>query len=512
LESAWVLFAKPKEPGNRDEAVAPVVETADSTIGSLIDSEEIHNVPLNGRNLQQLVLLAPGVNQVNADGSPGTYTHGNASTFSASGLRPVGMMELLDGANVSNFYKEGSGNTTGNTSLGVEAVSQFEVLTSTYSAEFGGQGAVVNEATRSGANQVHGSAYGFDRDSIFNAQPYAFPNTNPPANPFHKVQFGGAVGGPIKRDKTFFFGNFEALRASIGLEAGGRTLNADARNGQVPCTLPAAKGLPCTNGLATVAISPAMAAVLKLYPTASAGAHDYGDGTVAFTGGASTTQDENYVFGRVDHHFSGTDTVFASYVLDNGRTLAATVPMAGFGSREFGRNQYSTIEENHVFNSNLINVADIHFVRLVQQINPQTTGADQPALNAFSPDYGATLIDPTFGLSTLGGGFILGIAQDRFTLSDHLYWTHGGHQFKMGLDANKIIGNVYEPLNSYGIWVFLNLPALLEGHPYEIYGPLGGPETARRSMREYEVIPFIADDWRLNSKLVLNASACATAM
>jgi len=483
---------------------APLVETSDSSVGSLINSKQMRDLPLNGRDLQQLILLTPGVNQVNATGSPGTYTHGNAATFSASGLRPVGMMELLDGANVSNFYKEGAGNTTGNTSLGVEAVSQFQTLTSTYSAEFGGQGAVVNEATRSGTNQFHGSAYIFDRDSIFNAEPYTFPHATPAASPFHKAQFGGAVGGPIKKGKTFFFANYEGLRASIGLEAPGRTLNANAQAGYVPCAVDTAATCG-SNGLAYVGVSPNMAKVLPLFPTPTG--IDYGDGTAAFTGTASTTQDENFFFGRLDHQFSQKDSLFASYVLDNGRTLAATVPVAGYGSKEFGRNQYLTVEENHIFSPSLINIADIHGVRLVQNINPQTTGADQPALDTFGPQYAGAYIDTVFGPNPIGGGAILGIAQDRYTLSDHLYWTRGKHTIKMGLEASKIIGNVWEPLNAYGYWIFINLPSLLQASPYEVYGPVetnGVAGSPKRSLREYEVVPFVADDWRVNSHLTLN--------
>ena len=503
---------------------APLVETADSSIGSLIDSKTMRDAPLNGRNLQELILLSPGVNQVNADGSPGTYTHGNSSTFSASGLRPVGMMELLDGANVSNFYKEGAGNTEGNSSLGVEAVSQFQTLTSTYSAEFGGQGAVINEATRSGTNQVHGSAYGFDRDTIFNALNYQFPGPKNQPNPFHKAQFGGSVGGPIQKNKSFYFANFEGLLASIGLTSPGETLDANAQTGELPyCVIhPGTQANPCTNtSLVNVGIDPGMANVIPLFPggakygpkvtlgslIANSGYNVGNTGLQNFTGSASTTQDENFVFGRVDHHFSDRDSIFSSYVFDNARTLAATVPVAGYGSKEFGRNQYLTIEENHLFSLNLVNVADIHFVRLRQQISPQATGADQTALNAFGAQFGATDILPVFGPNAVGGGFLLAIAQDRFTVSDHLYWTHGKHALKFGLDANKIIGTVYEPLTSYGAWIFISMPSLLQGIPYEIYGPVennGAAGNAERSFHEYEVIPFIADDWRVNSHLIFN--------
>jgi hypothetical protein len=494
--------------GNATEQVvvtgdAPLIETTDSTVGALISSEQVRDVPLNGRELQQLILLTPGVNQVNGDGPPGTYTHGNSSTFSASGLRPVGMMELLDGANVSNFYKEGAGNTTANTSLGVEAVDQFETLTSTYSAEFGGQGAVVNMASRSGTNQMHGSAYLFDRDSIFNANNYVFPNSTPAPNPFHKVQFGGSAGGPIRKDKTFFFANYEGLRASIGLTAPGITLNNNARAGNVPCTT--APTYPCVNGLANVGVAPSIANVLKLYPAVTG--TDNGNGTANFTGAASTTQNENYFLGRVDHHFSDKDSIFSSYVWDTGHTLAATVPVTGYGSKEYGRNQYLTLQENHVLSSSLLNVADLHWVRLVQQIEPQTTGADSPALDAFGPAFAATTISTSFGVNAIGGGTILAIAQSRFALSDHVYWTLGKHALKFGLDANKIIGTVYEPLSSYGSWSFLNLPNLLQNIPQTIVGPIetnGVAGNAERSLREYEVVPFLADDWHLNPHLTLN--------
>jgi hypothetical protein len=503
---------------------APLVETTDSGIGSLIDSEQMRDVPLNGRNLQQLILLTPGVNQVNADGSPGTYTHGNSSTFSASGLRPVGMMELLDGANVSNFYKEGAGNTEGNSSLGVEAVSQFQTLTSTYSAEFGGQGAVINAATRSGTNQLHGSAYGFDRDTIFNALNYQFPGPKNQPNPFHKEQFGGSVGGPIQKDKTFFFSNFEGLLASIGLTSPGTTLDANAQAGELPyCVInPGTAANPCTNtSLVSVGIDPGMASVIPLFPGGAKykqnvtlgslianNTYNAGNtGLQSFTGSATTTQNEKYFFGRVDHHFSDKDSIFSSYVLDNARSLAATVPVAGYGSKEFGRNQYLTVEENHLFNPSLVNVADLHFVRLRQQISPQTLGSDQTAMSVFGPQFGATSITTGFGANAIGGGFILGVAQERFTLSDHLYWTHGKHAFKFGLDANKITSIVYEPLTSYGFYQFNTLPRLLGNVPYEIYGPVflnGAAGNAERNFQEIEVIPFVADDWRINSHLTLN--------
>ncbi len=495
------------KPGNTSEQIvvtadAPLVETANSALGGLIDQKQVRELPLNGRNLQQLILLAPGVNQVNADGVPGTYTHGNSSTFSVAGLRPVGMTELLDGADVSNFYKEGAGNTTANTSLGAEAVAEFQTLTNTYSAEFGGQGAVINEATRSGTNAFHASGYWFYRDSYFNALNYVFPfqGSNQPS--FHKIQYGATAAGPIRKDKTFFFLNYEGLSQAIGQSQAGTTLDTNARLGYVPCRLSAATACNSTNGLTYVGVSPNMARVLPFFPIAT-GASIAGTGTAFFTGSDTTTVDEKYATARIDHRFSDRDSLFGSYVVDTGNTFAISLPVTGYGSIEFGRNQYLTLQENHVVSPTLVNVADLHFVRLNQQISPQTLGAQAPALDFFGGSYAAGYISAP-GLSTVGGGTILKIADDKFTWSDHVYWTVGKHALKVGLDVNRTDANVYEPLLGGGVWTFPSLIGLLQASPSAVSGPAPGSGDAERGFRETEILPFIQDDYKVNARLTLN--------
>src|SRR5438105_3340833 len=133
------------------------VETTSSSVSSLVNQVQMRELPLNGRNFEQLILLAPGALSYPAGGSSALV--GRAATYSISGSRPEGYAILLDGENIQNWWQRGTGAAVTGTSLGIEAITEFQTLTNTYSAEFGGNGAVINSATKSGTNSFHGSAY-----------------------------------------------------------------------------------------------------------------------------------------------------------------------------------------------------------------------------------------------------------------------------------------------------------------------------------------------------------------
>src|SRR5579872_486433 len=193
------------------EANVSQVETENSTLSSLVNEKQMVELPLNGRNFEQLILLAPGAVSYPAGGSSALV--GRAATFSVSGSRPEGHAILLDGENLQDWWQRGSGANVSGTSLGVEAIAEFQTLTNTYGAEFGGNGAVVNAVTRSGTNGFHGSAFDFLRNSSLDARNF-FDLKAPPA--FRKNQYGGSVGGPIKKDKLFFFVTYEGIRQLLG--------------------------------------------------------------------------------------------------------------------------------------------------------------------------------------------------------------------------------------------------------------------------------------------------------
>ena len=143
------------------------VEVASASLGTLIGGQQMSNLPINGRNFESLIMLAPGVQTVNTMAP--NARQGRANTFSAAGARPEGFVLLMDDEAIDNFFRRGMGTITGS-SLGMEAMAEFQTLTNTYGAQFGGNGAVMNAVSKSGTNDIHGSGYYFFRNSALDAR------------------------------------------------------------------------------------------------------------------------------------------------------------------------------------------------------------------------------------------------------------------------------------------------------------------------------------------------------
>ena len=205
------------------------VETTSTAISNTVEPIQMRELPLNGRNFEQLILLSPGVTIHQAIGYTALNGFGNA--YSVSGSRTRGQWELLDDNDVMNWQGRGSGAGVLGTQLGVDAIAEFQVLTNTYSSQYGGNGAVITSVTRSGSNSLHGSAYEFIRNSALDARNFF----DPPKIPlFQKNQFGGTLGGPIKKDKMFFFVNYEGIRQDTGVDYPFILPDAEAHFGFVP--------------------------------------------------------------------------------------------------------------------------------------------------------------------------------------------------------------------------------------------------------------------------------------
>jgi hypothetical protein len=192
------------------------VNTETSSVGALIAPTQMENLPLNGRNFTDLLSLAPGVATVPASGGGGgqsATTYGQSTNYSISGSRPVGMAYMLDNTDIRNQMDHGAGISVMGTSLGMEAIQEFTILTNTYSAEFGGTGAAVNAVTKSGTNELHGTVYEYFRNSAMDAKNYF--DVNKPS--FKRNNFGASIGAPIKKDSAFFFFNYEGLRSNTGI-------------------------------------------------------------------------------------------------------------------------------------------------------------------------------------------------------------------------------------------------------------------------------------------------------
>jgi len=211
------------EVGNTNQQIevtteAPTVDLANATVGGLINETTVEALPLNGRSWSDLAILAPGVhtvgNQPAINGTDRTK-RGMGLELSISGGRPQQNNYLLDGVNINNYTNAGPGSLLGG-NLGTDAVGEFSVLTTNYSAEYGRtSGGVISAITKSGTNQFHGSVYEFLRNASLDAANYIDDINGNPKPPFRRNQFGASAGGPIRKDKTFVFGDYEGIRQNL---------------------------------------------------------------------------------------------------------------------------------------------------------------------------------------------------------------------------------------------------------------------------------------------------------
>src|SRR5438128_10353453 len=317
---------------------APMINTTSGALSGLVGDKDVPELPLNGRAFQQRALLQTGVTPALAAGSD--VVGGRTPKISVDGARPEQNSFLLDGTDINNVYNKTPGSSAG-VLLGVEAVLEFQVLTNAYSAEFGrSAGGVINAVTRSGANAIHGSGFEFHRNSALDAKNYFDPKDQPIPD-FYRNQFGGVVGGPIVKDRTFYFAAIESLIERLGVTGVTAVPDDNARRGILPDR--------------TITLHPAVPAYLDtLFPHANGRLLGGGAAEYLFTGAQPT----NEYFGqiRIDHRFTGGDTLFARYTFDDGKVdrVPPTKPPVSI-TREHTQNQYLTVEHQHLFSSTLLN-------------------------------------------------------------------------------------------------------------------------------------------------------------
>src|SRR6266700_635562 len=235
---------------------APLVNTTTAEISGLVAEREVKDLPLNGRSFDNLITLNPGAVNYSALKSGPSVGSGEGAYFTVAGRRPLDNLFLLNGIEYTGSSNIGitPGGVSGQL-LGIDAVREFNVLSDTYSAEYGKRaGGQVSVVTQSGTNQLHGAAFEFLRNSALDARNFfdvkAQP-TDPRIPPFRRNQFGGSLGGPIKKDKMFLFGNYEGFRHTLGLSNVAFVPDNDARRGFMPCnvvyTAAADRAANCSN-------------------------------------------------------------------------------------------------------------------------------------------------------------------------------------------------------------------------------------------------------------------------
>ena len=243
-------------------ASAVSVETASSEISDVVSGPEVRELPLNGRSWTDLAQLQPGVNAVHTQAATNTSdraSRGWGAVITISGARPTQNNYKLDGISLNDSFNAAPGSfLAGN--LGVDAIGEFSVLTGDFPAEYGkSSGGIINAITKSGTNEIHGSAYEFIRNSAVDAK--NFFDAPGPIAPFRRNQFGGSAGAPIKKDKLFIFGDYEGLRQFVSSSNESIVPTALAKTGQL-CAPPNC----ATTALVPGGVSPNVTPFLPLWP------------------------------------------------------------------------------------------------------------------------------------------------------------------------------------------------------------------------------------------------------
>src|SRR6202789_595486 len=297
------------------------IQTASSSLSGLINERQMADLPLNGRNYINLTLMLPGVAQNLNNSSLGGMS---GTVFSSNGAPTMSNAFLLDGTSLVNQSGWGAASMAG-TTLGVDGIQEFKVITSGFSAEYGmAMGSQMVMVSRGGTNQFHGDVYDYLRNSALNARNYFDPTTIPG---FQKNNFGGSFGGPIKKDKTFFYGVYEALRVNLGFTVADVVPAAGCHG--VAGTVITNTACPQLGSNPSVTIANSqIAALLALYPNPTGGT----DTAPSFSFKTPDTQSVNYGQIRVDHNFSATDSLFGRYTIDQS---IISDPTAGFSTTAF---------------------------------------------------------------------------------------------------------------------------------------------------------------------------------
>ncbi|HIC43719.1 MAG TPA: hypothetical protein EYO73_05375, partial [Sulfurimonas sp.] len=347
-------------------AEVSLVETTSGTVANLVNSNQVRNLPLNGRSFIELALLQEGVvaplaNQRVVNGNTG-------QKIVIAGAAPSENAMLLDGTDIKNQHGTTPGSIAG-VMLGVETVREFQVLTSAYTAEYGRfSGGVIIAITKSGTNELHGSLFEYHRNSALDARNFFdrdFINWQERSKVpnFIRNQFGFTLGGPIVEDETFFFGSYEGLRERLTTTNFSNFPSAKAHQGIIPLRF---RGRPQCRGQAVVGrechltIPDRMQPYIDLYPIPNG--PDNGDGTAQYFYPNSQPTDEDYFVVKIDQKLSENDNFFARYTFSDAESTSVSESVR-YSRLETTRYQYVTLEEKHIFSPVLLNELRFGFTR-----------------------------------------------------------------------------------------------------------------------------------------------------
>ncbi len=470
-------------------ADAPMVNPTTQDISGLVGEREVKQLPLNGRSFDLLLTINPGVVNFTSEktGGIGVSNSTTGNNFAVSGNRPQQNLFLLNGVEFTGAAENNMqpGGASQNL-LGVEAVREFNVLRDTYGAEYGKRpGAQVIIVAQSGSNQWHGSVYEFLRNNVLDAPNYFDQGSAPP---FRRNQFGGALGGPVRRDKTFFFLNYEGLRQSLHQTSVAFVPDLHSRLIAAPSVVP----------------------LLNLWLTPSASDPDF-SGIAQVSSSPLQTIREDFGTARVDHVFSTKDTFSANYTADDGADVTATVANPYSTDILNLREQVASLEETHVFSPRLVNTARAGYSRAAYfftgEPTPGTPAAQVPGfltgrLVGAVVVGGSAASNPQaqIGLAGSNNGSNLNIERNLYTYEDRVSLTRGAHQFSLGAWFQQFQSNETIALSQYGQATFTSLQTFLAGTTSSF---LYDPAPTEMNWRSLFGALYAQDVVRLSPRLTL---------
>jgi hypothetical protein len=497
------------------DTAPPLVNTTDGSLAGLVEEKQVQTLPLNGRSIQNLVMLQPGMAQ--DTGTMGWL----APQWISNGNRGETSVATLDGADASDAEM----GTVQFWNFNLDAIAEFKVQQNNYSAQYGqGGGTITQIVSKSGTNSFHGSAFEFVRNSMFDARNF-FATSVPP---FQRNEFGATFGGPIRKNKTFFFVQYAGFRQRLGEPTIMLVPTAAERQGLV--TIPGTNGQP--DNQLQVPLNSVAQQVLSKYPMPNQpngifGAHTY---NALFK---QPTNDDQFSV-RLDHRFSDKDSLFvrASYINNHQKETDATAAIENpsFSAENFNNPRNYSINETHVFTPTLVNSFTFTLNRQIEGSVPpsqaftQTTFSDG-SLSNWGPDT-----------------FITKYVETYFIPDDNLTWTKGRHLLSIGATFRRGWDNGFgvTSVGPNGVFTFSPGTALTEAIPsingqrsYATgdaspnglvsmmagdaatyarattipgFGPAGGG-GAEWGLREWHIATYIQDDLKVTSKLTLNLGA-----
>ncbi|HET6956480.1 MAG TPA: carboxypeptidase regulatory-like domain-containing protein [Vicinamibacterales bacterium] len=502
-----------------------LLNTNDSTLGAVIPQAQISNLPLAIRNWDDLLALVPGVQGDRYTEQGGGTSFGRTGGINVHGARALQNNFLLDGVDNNSISENVQELTSQVSRPSVDAIQEFKVVTSPYSAEYGrSPGAAVSVSTKSGTNDIHGTAYEYFRNQAFDSIDYFSQKANAPKPANDQNQYGGNVGGPVVKDRAFFFGDYEGTRITRGVSRITRVPTADERAGIFTSTVrDPVTGQPFANNtIPTSRIDPYSAAIMGLVPLPNQ------PGANNFFRNADLIDNADRLLTRMDWKPGNTDSIFGRYIFSN-RTRQ--IPGAfggvvdGTGTSAFGN---QTIKTNaivggwtRVISAAMVNEFRISWSQATSDAVQQSFGLTPPAAATIPGSVTNPLVAgglPGIAIDTYFGGSGLGRIgspdflpkfqhTNQFEFIDSVSWLKGNHAVKAGVDFIMPMNNEFMDvpatrgsLRFRGTFTGNAMADYLLGYVSDLQASNVFVTNQRHQAQMY----FVQDDWKVNSRLSLN--------